>query len=267
MKSDFLCFITGEDLHRVQTGPIVDWCFQYSDTASIWVITQNAWYRLVDPAERYLETHQPDAEKLAICGAAVQEMQEDPATEILQAMEHGFAAQPSAVKPDMKLRKFVEMQLRAWIQVRSFNCLNPISRQEIILLDLQSSSFGIVSASSSARNQICHLLHPCILRHTCYLLLLHTIQPCPHKSVFCRRISRTRKKIKPEMYLQSPQRKSQTLAVRLLRLVLEGASGGPGVKVTANPRHEAIDNAKTGTKCFELYSALIIELSADLCAA
>ena len=116
--SHIFCCMAGEELHRIQTSPILDWCYQYSDTASAWVITQNAWYKLVDPAERYLEIHQPDAERLAICGAAVLEMQEDPDTEILQAMEQGFAAQPGTVKPDMKLRKFVESQLRAWIQVR-----------------------------------------------------------------------------------------------------------------------------------------------------
>jgi len=59
----------------VRTGPIFDWAFQYGEGASLWVITQKAWYRLVEPADRYTDVHQPDADKLAVCGAAVMEMQ------------------------------------------------------------------------------------------------------------------------------------------------------------------------------------------------
>lgn len=97
----------------------MDWCFQYSDTASIWVITDKAWYQLGEPSVDFVPVHQPDAEKLAICGAAVQEIEQDPDTEVLQALDRGFAGEGGGVKPDMKLRKFVESQLRAWIKVCS----------------------------------------------------------------------------------------------------------------------------------------------------
>lgn len=96
---------------------MIDWCFQYSDTASIWVLTDNAWYKLLEPAPEFVATYSQEAEKLAICGAAVQEMQEDPDTEILQAIDRAFATLGGPVKPDIKLRKFIESQLRAWIKV------------------------------------------------------------------------------------------------------------------------------------------------------
>ena len=108
------------EVHRIQTGPVIDWCFQYSDAASIWVLTDNAWYKLIEPAAEFVPSYSPEAEKLAICGAAVLEMQEDPDTEILQAVDRAFASLPGSVKPDIKLRKFVESQLRAWIKVRLF---------------------------------------------------------------------------------------------------------------------------------------------------
>lgn len=112
------------ELHRVQTGAVIDWCFQYSDTASIWVLTDSAWYKLLEPAPDFVPMYSPEAEKLSICGAAVLEMQEDPDTEILQACDRAFASSGMAVKPDIKLRKFVESQLRAWIKVQTFheNC-------------------------------------------------------------------------------------------------------------------------------------------------
>jgi hypothetical protein len=59
----------------VRTGPILDWAIQYGGAAALWVLTEKAWYRLVSPAEKYAEMHQPDADRLAVCGAAVMEMQ------------------------------------------------------------------------------------------------------------------------------------------------------------------------------------------------
>ena len=109
------------EVHRIQTGPVIDWCFQYSDTASIWVLTDSAWYKLLEPAPEFGPAYSPESEKLAICGAAVQEMQEDPDTEILQAIDRAFALVGGAVKPDIKLRRFVELQLRAWIKVRDIS--------------------------------------------------------------------------------------------------------------------------------------------------
>ena len=106
------------EVHRIQTGPVVDWCFQYSDSASIWVLTDSAWYKLLEPAPEFASAYAQESEKLAICGAAVQEMQEDPDTEILQAIDRACATLGGAVKADIKLRRFIELQLRAWIKVR-----------------------------------------------------------------------------------------------------------------------------------------------------
>ena len=44
-------------------------------------------------------------------------MQEDPDMEILEAVERGFAAEEGTVKQDVRLRRVVETQLRAWIKV------------------------------------------------------------------------------------------------------------------------------------------------------
>ena len=111
--------VAGAEVHSIQTGPVLESCFQYSDTANLWIITDHAWYKLIDPTPAFEPLYQPDAERLAICGAAVMEMREDPDTEVLQAMDRAFAAQGGGMKPDMKLRKFVETQLRAWIKVLS----------------------------------------------------------------------------------------------------------------------------------------------------
>lgn len=102
---------------RVRTEAVLDWCFQYSGTASIWAITEKSWYKLVEPSEEFSPIYQPEAEKLAICGTAVRQMQEDPDTEVSQAMDRAFAAEGCDLKPDIKLRKYVESQIWAWIQV------------------------------------------------------------------------------------------------------------------------------------------------------
>jgi len=43
-------------------------------------------------------------------------VQEDPDMEILEAVERGFAAEEGTVRQDVRLRKLVEAQLRAWIK-------------------------------------------------------------------------------------------------------------------------------------------------------
>lgn len=70
----------------------------------------------MQPSDAYEAIFQPDAEKLDICGTAVLEMQEDPDTEVVQAVNRGLATQDEGFKPDLQLRKFVESQLRAWIK-------------------------------------------------------------------------------------------------------------------------------------------------------
>ena len=107
----------GKQVHLVQTQPISDWCFQYGETAGVWAITDQAWYKLVAPAAEYSDVHRPVALKLAVCNAAVRELQQDPDLEVSEAIDRALTAHAVTDRSENRLGRFVEAQLSAWIKV------------------------------------------------------------------------------------------------------------------------------------------------------
>ena len=107
----------GKQVHLVQTQPVSEWCFQYGETAGVWAITGQAWYKLVTPATEYSDVHRPVALKLAVCNAAVRELLQDPDLEVSEAIARALTAQAVTDRSENRLGRFVEAQLSAWIKV------------------------------------------------------------------------------------------------------------------------------------------------------
>ncbi|KAI0566476.1 Bromodomain containing protein [Gracilaria domingensis] len=57
----------GSKTVKVISAPLKEWCIEYSQNPSLWVRTNDVWYRLLKPAKEYSRTHETARRRFELC--------------------------------------------------------------------------------------------------------------------------------------------------------------------------------------------------------